>query len=108
MTFYPSYALHLSQGDHRAFLKQLDLWMTFDLWRGRFDNMLAILAALGLVLRTRHYNLSWPGLALVNRPGASSIYSAEKAHKARFDNFVMLVWGQGSMFNIAAVSLPVQ
>ena len=26
----------------------------------------------------------------------------------RFDDFVMLAWGQGSMFDIAAVSLPVQ
>ena len=25
---------------NRAFLKQLDLWMTFDLWWGRFENML--------------------------------------------------------------------
>ena len=28
-------------GVHRAFLWQLDLWMTFDLWLGRFENMLS-------------------------------------------------------------------
>ena len=26
---------------HWTFLKQLDLWMTFDLWSGRFENMLS-------------------------------------------------------------------
>ena len=31
---------------HKAFLKQLDLWMTFDLWRGRFENMLSNLVGL--------------------------------------------------------------
>ena len=28
---------------HRAFLKQLDLWMTFNLWWGHFKNMFLIL-----------------------------------------------------------------
>ena len=27
-------------GGHRAFLKQFDLWLTFDIWWGRFENVL--------------------------------------------------------------------
>ena len=34
-------ALPTKFGDHRAFLKQLDLWMTFDVLSGRFGNMLS-------------------------------------------------------------------
>ena len=26
-------------GSHRAFLRQIDLWMTFDLWSGRFEKL---------------------------------------------------------------------
>ena len=43
MTFDPKNTLHFGQGfflpngGPRAFLKQFDLWMTFDLWWGRFE-----------------------------------------------------------------------
>ena len=40
-----------------------------------------------------------------NTPDASKIKSAEKK---KFDNFIMLVWGQGSIFHIAAGSHPAQ
>ena len=53
MTFDPGNALVFGQGcflpnfdGHRAFLKQLDLCMTFDLWSGRFKNMLSNLVGL--------------------------------------------------------------
>ena len=36
-----SWVLPTKFDGHRAFLKQLDLWMTFDLWLGCFENMLS-------------------------------------------------------------------
>ena len=50
-------------------------------------------------------NDSYPARNLLIRNGASTITQL-KRHK-RFDNLVMLGWGQGSIFHIAAVSLPV-
>ena len=48
MTFDPvigttlrSGVLPTKYGGHRTFLKQLDHWMTLDLWWGRFKNMLS-------------------------------------------------------------------
>ena len=29
-------------GSHRAFLRQIDLWMTFELWWNHFENMISI------------------------------------------------------------------
>ena len=40
ITFW-SWVLSTKIGGHRTFLKQLDLWMTFDLWSGHFENILS-------------------------------------------------------------------
>ena len=50
--------------------------------------------------RTKH------GFWVRNRPDTTKVYSAEK--NQRFDDFIMLVWVQGSPFHIAARSHPVQ
>ena len=35
-------------GSHWAFLRQVDLWMTFDLWSGRFEKLTTNLGARAL------------------------------------------------------------
>ena len=45
-------------------------------------------------------------LALDSRPDATEV--AQLKRNKRFDNFIMLVWVQGSPFHIAAGSHPVQ
>ena len=60
---------------------------------------------LSLKIKIRFKEALMLGLTLLGLEPAR--FTQLKRH-TRFDDFVMLVWGQESMFHIAAVSLPVK